>query len=339
MSSDFSDYMNFLSPETARKIQESIKEREQTDQNQEKPETRKSLFYDLRPARLETDPEETADGWSADFTFVQEGQNINSSSDQETAKFRVYFVGDGVPECHKDDVIYVAFRGRYTAVCKCDPDTRYIWISGSSTYGLNSWLYQVQEVQLVYEDSGLRVKICDIPGQGVNLLELNNLDTGMLGIGIDITNDQNIDQLVNVNHINPVPNGVVVESRKITRLDTGVPCYIFQFGNPLSTGWGHVVRTLDSEFSGSKIFSIGGKDVVVTCPLLEGKTLPKGTKVIISQNFETTEWEIVEAQCDSASAAPLPGEGEDDDEEADPEFQDDSVIADEPSAGSPEGEE
>ncbi|MBQ6158974.1 MAG: hypothetical protein IJJ20_08205 [Thermoguttaceae bacterium] len=339
MSSDFSDYMNFLAPETARKIQESIKEREQIDQNQEKLERRKSLFYDLRPARLETDPEETADGWSADFTFVQEGQDINSSSDQETAKFRVYFVGDSVPGCHKDDVIYVANRGKYTAVCKCDPEIRIIIVVNIEEYTPNRWSYIVAEGSIVLEENDFVFKITDISGKGFNLLELENLDSGMLGMGVDITNDENISKKVSLHHIKPVPEGTVLLAKKILRIETGAPYYIFQYNNALNSGWGHVVRTLDSEFSGSKIFSICGEDVEVTCPLLDGKSLPKGTKVIISQNFETTKWEIIEATCNDASAAVLPSEGEDGDDGTDPEFQGDPTIVDEPSDDSPEGEE
>lgn len=330
MSSDFSDYMNFVSPETARKIQESIREKEQIDQSRDEPQRRKSLFYDLRPVRLATDPEETVDGWSAEFTFIQEGkEEPNINPDQEETKFRVYFAGDGVPGCHKDDVIYVANRGRFTAVCKCDPDVRFIIVVNIEEYFPNRWIYIVAEGLIVLEGNDFVFKITEISGKGLNLLELENLDSGMLGMGVDITNQDNITESVDLHHIKPVPEGTVLLAKKVTRLDTGVPYYVFQYNNALNSGWGHVVRTLETPFSGSQIFSIGGRDVEVTCPLLKTKqSLPKDTKVIISQNFETTEWEIIEAQCASASAATLSGEGED--EGADPEFQNDPVGTDDP---------
>lgn len=299
MSPGFSDYMNFLSPETAKKIEAQINERERTGSKPEVIAKRKSLFYDLRPVRLTTDPEETADGWSAEFTFIPEGgENQGNNPSRDETAYKVYFAGDGVPGCHKDDIIYAANRGRFFAVCSCEPEIRFVRIINSDSYGLNAWMYQVQEVQPVYENSGPQFRFCDITGQGVNLLEIDNLDTGMLGMGVDITNEQNIGETVAVNHINPAPNGVVVAAHRITRFDTGVPYYIFQFNNPLSTGWGHVVKTLESTFSESAIFTLCGEDVEVTCPLLNpGETLPAGTKVIISQNFETTNWEIIEAQC------------------------------------------
>ena len=125
-------------------------------------------------------------------------------------------------------------------------------------------------------------------------------------------------------------------------------------GESISFGYvlqneGHLIGRTQSKISGpgGQTNIIGRFDEAVLlenvkCPMLQGdgvryETISAYTNVVVSRSFITGEWEIIEAHCSTASAAPLPGEGED--EGADPEFQDDPNIVDEPSVDSPEGEE
>lgn len=256
------------------------------------------------------------------------------------------------PDFSEHDVVYCAYRNGWEAILT-ERRPVIARVNSSVKISPNKWKYDLLLIgfDCTGDASQLSPYIEIISGEesyvGLNMCEVENYETGKLGNGLDVSGL--VPRGETNSFLSPVPEGTLVYAF-LYNTDVG-RLLLFQYANQRAYPFGsHLVVKTKTKIEGPEEttgLELNGEDwegqdspVMAKCPLLRvGESLLAGTKVIVSQNLLTGEWEIIEAQCKSASAAALPGEGEYDDEGADPEFQDDSVIVDEPSPDSPEGEE
>ena len=338
----------------------------------------RDAFFEIRQFKLTEDPryigtQEERDLWEANAT------PFPGAEFQTTVKFNKilpsHIAGDVVYAVHRSDWEVLLYEGH----------PRIGRIKQAKEIGANRWEYSVQPIRFTRRDGNFCPELMDESlGTAYNLSEMENLETGLLGNGINLTGwveEGEVGENRTPKHfLAPVPNGTLVfyytlslkpetvdsegtsENEGETESDEPAETedeinrdndhiMIFQFSNQLKNPFiSHFTKEIpfpitgpsDSTEENSNNISmrIGGVVEKVYCPLLkDGETLRQGTKVVLSRNIITGKWEIIEAQCDSASAAALPGEGEGEDDGADSEFQDDPAIADEPTADNPEDEE
>lgn len=89
---------------------------------------------------------------------------------------------------------------------------------------------------------------------------------------------------------------------------------------------GHLIGYVGSNLTGSNQVDVYSDEDCqhllqgnVGCPLLRNETITAKSKVVLSWNRSSHIWEIIEAQCPVASAAPLPDGGEEEPIESDVE--------------------
>ena len=363
---DGNNQINFLSPETASRIREltgasaqsSPPSPLQTDQ------TKKYLFNSIRQFRLLEDPQYIGTTDDPDVWESQAETSPNAEF-QISVKFRKV-----LPSHVAGDIVYAVLRSDWE-VLLYDAHPRIGRIYQSKALSANRWEYTIQPIKITQADGGFVPELADeSTAAAYNLYETENLETGLLGNGIDLTGwveEGAMEENGDPKHfLSPVPNGTLVFYHTFSLAtgksdDTGnssenenspngaqggggtssgnrkIPhIMVFQFANPLKSPFiSHVIKSLPFGISGPSdstepssnyvSMTVGGTLEKVYCPLLKrGESLGAGTKVVLSRNIETGFWEIIEAQCDSASAAALPEE----DEGAEPIAPDDPPLDD-----------
>ncbi len=267
--------------------------------NAEEPDL---LFYSVRMVRLLSDPrqDQIATGiWHADAIFYPGAEK----------EITVDFITDSAPGPHIDDYVWVVYRGKWEALMATG--TVVIGrVSDSLSISRNKWEYMVNLAQL----AGDSVSGCyetfsqEDTYSALNLCELENLETGMMGNGINL--DGFVPSGTNEDYLAPVPNGTLVLMEGFSVGD--IPIFLFQFQNQYCCPFAsHFVAETKDPITGPDVstaltinnrdWKIGNNTIYVKCPLLRGgnnaETIDRGTKVIVSYNIRTREWEIIEAQC------------------------------------------
>lgn len=203
-------------------------------------------------------------------------------------------------------------------------------ITGAVGLSPNRWKYTVTLAKFgcsVNNDtlSPSIVQLTDeIPYDALNLYEVENNETGLMGNGMDLTGY--VDTGANHSSLAPAPNGTLVwvtgycvgssdsTGGQISGSDAeSVPfVFLFEYRNQFICPFAsHFVAETKDPITGpdastaltinNRDWKIGNNTIYVKCPLLRGgnnaETIDRGTKVIVSYNIRTREWEIIEAQC------------------------------------------
>lgn len=216
------------------------------------------------------------------------------------------------PEYRPGDDIYVVYRGRIgddsASNAECwegltDRKSPVIArINSFEEISSNRWSYRLSVVgfDCLKSDDKLSPFIetlaSDVSYTGLNLCETENLDTGLLGNGLDISalTSEGADS-----YLAPVPNGTLVLALPF---QTGnETLFLFQYSNQTQyTFASHLIATLSDQldYGQTGTVNVGGADITVSCPLLRsGESIPGGTEVVVSRNLKTGAWQIIEAQC------------------------------------------
>lgn len=273
-----------------------------------------SLHALIRQIRLTSNPVAEAGAtsyWTADAEFYPPyGPPI-----------KAVFNTDTVPPFHAGDVVYAVLRAGWEVLSL---DTKLVLgrIAGSTLVSPNRWLYTVQTgclERLAYNNDLMPyvpTLNSERPAYAVNLCEIENQATGLMGNGMDMSGLLAENEALSC--LAPVPAGTLIFMTKCQWEDTSrqegnyhpnSSIYVFQFQNQYCCPFAsHITAITEEDITGpdettalkvnKEIWKIGNETVIVTCPLLRpGETLDGDTPVIVSFNIRTREWQIIEAQC------------------------------------------
>ena len=262
--------------------------------------SKKSLFDSLRLVRLQDDPvrdENAANIWHSHGRFQY-------PSAATVVPVRIF--SPVPPGYSPGDDVYVVYRGIANQNVKDEcweviTDSKIsvvARINSSREISSNKWSYLLTVVSFssLNSNSINETLANDTYYTGLNLYETENLDTGLMGNGLDISalTIEGADS-----YLAPVPNGTLVLARPF-RIESGT-ILLFQYSNQIQYPFAsHLIATLSEaiEFGQTGTVNVGGSDITVSCPLLRyGESIPADTKVVISRNLKTGEWQIIEAQC------------------------------------------
>ena len=201
--------VNFISSETAQQIREILKQPAQgSPPPQPTSQKEKWLFYKLRQVELLDTPTWDDDEryWTADAVFC------DGSSFQTV----VMFEGDMPPQYGEGDRVYAYLRGGKVpwVALTLEPLPRLGRILSSRSYSNenppNKWLYTVQVVSIKNAEDHNYEQILDYEStpNAINLCEIENLETGLMGNGINL--DGFAPSGTTVSYLAPVPNGTLV---------------------------------------------------------------------------------------------------------------------------------
>ena len=239
-----------------------------------------SLFFSVRTVRLLTEPQQESDGngngkWRANATFYP-------GSEKEIT---VNFVTESAPDSHKDDYVWVVYRGKWEALTAGAVIGHVFGTTKTKITGPGPG---------TGSETGLKIDGEDwyIDNEEVMVTCPLLASTGSLAAGSKV--------IVSLN----------IMKRKWEIIDF------------VRKHYGHQYKTLSSAFTqnnaGTAYVNLtldDGNSHPVYCPLLRsGESLGPGV-VIISYNQDKSRYEIIEAQCPAASAAALPGGEEPEEEE------------------------
>ena len=256
-------------------------------------------------------------------TTVKFYQKVDGKTEHEA-----FFPPWHVPTERVGDRVLVAKRKDWEVVT---PAVRGIGrIADSTELSPNRWKYTVTLAKfgcsIVSDEFSPKIEEelkDEIPYDALNLYEVENAETGLMGNGMDLTGY--VEENSSDSSLAPAPNGALVwvtgyyvKTEEGEGEDEGEGgesvdgfLFVFEYRNQYVCPFAsHLVGKTKTDITGPDAeteVTIDGEDwkfgddddtIKVKCPLLgSGETLEKNTLVILSFNIRTKEWEIIEAQC------------------------------------------